>query len=105
MEKLIPQCGICKKFYSAKDDDGTGLCPTCRPIHCPPLINHKELVQPGKFGVTNTQLIPEMKKAIEEEDLETLQKLKATYYYIFARSIKYLKKQEREYIDTHINNH
>lgn len=107
VKPITPQCGICRKFYSSKDDDGSGLCKTCRPVHSQPLVNQKErnrneLVEPGKFGVTNTQLIPAMKKAIEEESIETLQQLRATYFYIFARSMKYLKKREQEYINIHL---
>lgn len=101
MESLTPQCGICKKFYSSKDDDGSGLCKTCRSVKSQPLLK-QELVQPGKFGVTNAQLIPAMKQAIQEESPEQLKQLKATYFYIFERSIKYLKKNERDYIKMHL---
>jgi hypothetical protein len=104
MKTLTPQCGICKKFYSSKDDDGSGLCKTCRPLNSQPLLK-EELVQPGKFGVTNKQLIPVMKQAILEEAIDTLRQLKSTYFYIFERSLKYLKKGEQEYINTHVNNH
>lgn len=27
-----PRCGICKRLYSSRDEDGSGLCPKCRPI-------------------------------------------------------------------------
>ena len=105
-KKIIPRCGICRKFYSSKDDDGSGLCKTCRPVNSQPILNTRtnkeELVQPGKFGVSNTQLIPAIKKAIEEEDIESLTLLKSTYFYIFVRSIRYLKKREQEYINTHL---
>jgi len=104
MELLTPQCGICKKFYSPKDDDGSGLCITCRPLNSQPLLK-QELVKPGKFGVSNKQLIPVMKQAIAEESIETLKQLKSTYFYIFERSLKYLKKEEQGYINTHVNNH
>jgi hypothetical protein len=101
MEPLTPQCGICKKIYLSKDDDGSGLCKTCRPVNSQPLLK-QELVQPGKFGVTNAQLIPVMKQAIQAESPEQLKQLKATYFYIFQRSIKYLKKNERDYIKMHL---
>jgi len=102
---ITPKCGICKKLYSSKDDDGSGLCKICRPVNSQPLLKTKkdELVEPGKFGVTNTQLIPVMKQVIAENDVEKLKQLKSTYFYIFQRSIKYLKKGEREYIDQHLN--
>ncbi|BBB89685.1 hypothetical protein [Methylomusa anaerophila] len=101
METVTPQCGICKKFYSANDDDGSGLCKTCRPTVSQPLLK-QELVQPGKFGVSNAQLIPAMKQAIQEQSPEQLRELKATYFYIFERSIRYLRKDEREYIKMHL---
>jgi hypothetical protein len=101
---ITPQCDICKKIYSSQDDDGSGLCKLCRPANSQPLLKTKEeeLVQPGKFGVTNTQLIPVMKKTIAEDDREKLKQLKSTYFYIFQRSIRYLKKEEQEYIHTHL---
>lgn len=101
---ITPRCGICKKFYSSKDDDGSGLCKICRPVNSQPLLKTKEeeLVQPGKFGVTNTQLIPVMKQVIAEDDIQKLRQLKSTYFYIFVRSIRYLTKHEREYIHTHL---
>ncbi len=104
MEHNTPRCGICRKFYSSKDDDGSGLCITCRPVNSQPILktHRDELVEPGKFGVSNTQLIPAMKKAITEEDIENLTLLKSTYFYIFVRSMKYLKKKEQEYINTHL---
>lgn len=104
MENSTPRCGICRKFYSSKDDDGSGLCVTCRPVNSQPLLknNREELVQPGKFGVTNAQLIPAMKKVIIEEDIENLTLLKSTYFYIFVRSIRYLRKHERQYIVKHL---
>jgi hypothetical protein len=30
---ITPQCGICRKFYYSKDDDGSGLCLKCRPVN------------------------------------------------------------------------
>ena len=100
MEKT-PQCSICKRFYSSADDDGSGLCLTCRPTNSRPLLK-QPLVQPGKFGVTNAQMIPAIQKAIAQESIETLTELKATYFYIFERSIKYLRKKEQEYINNHV---
>ena len=106
-KKANPQCGICRKFYSSKDDDGSGLCVKCRPSNSQPIINrtrtnNDELVQHGKFGVTNTQMIPAIKKAITEESIENLEELKATYFYIFERSLRYLTKRERQYIVDHL---
>jgi len=101
MEPIIPRCGMCKKFYKTADDDGSGLCLTCRPVNSQPLLK-QELVQPGRFGVTNAQLIPVMKQAIKEQSPEQLKELKTTYFYIFERSIKYLKKEERDYIKMHL---
>lgn len=101
METIIPRCGMCKKFYKTADDDGSGLCPTCRPVNSQPLLQ-QVLVQPGRFGVTNAQLIPVMKQAIQAQSPEQLKELKTTYFYIFERSMKYLKKDERDYINMHL---
>lgn len=32
IKPITPQCGICKKLYSPRDEDGSGLCPKCRPL-------------------------------------------------------------------------
>jgi len=29
VKPATPRCGICKKLYSSKDDDGSGLCLQC----------------------------------------------------------------------------
>jgi len=102
---ITPQCGICRKFYYSKDDDGSGLCLKCRPVNSQPILktHRDELVEPGKFGVSNTQLIPVIKKAIEEESIEKLTLLKSTYFYIFARSMRCLKKKEQQYINDHLS--
>lgn len=62
-------------------------------------IRHaEELVAPGRFGVTNSQLIPAIKQAIADGDMERLAMLKERYLYTFTNSLRYLKKSERQYI-------
>lgn len=31
IKKVTPRCTLCKRLYSSKDDDGSGLCPKCTP--------------------------------------------------------------------------
>lgn len=61
-----------------------------------------ELVKPGKFGVTNSQMIPAIKQAITEGSIEKLTMLRNMYLYAFENSLKYLKKSEREFIQTNL---
>lgn len=61
-----------------------------------------ELVEPGRFGVTNKQLIPEIKEAITAGDVKRLIMLKEQYLYTFANSQRYLKKTERQFIADHL---
>ncbi|MFC5405521.1 hypothetical protein [Cohnella soli] len=68
----------------------------------PKVRQDEELVMPGRFGVTNKQLIPAIKGAIAAGDVERLSLLKERYLYIFANSQRYLKKTEREYIAVHL---
>lgn len=160
------RCGICGKLYSSKNDDGSGLCLSCRPEQSQSLVTVKkhrlkrtivmevdkpmddfdqeelkafevdvegvkeeeksedtiaiaapdnvaseqeivseqkelkieDIIQPGRYGVSNSQMIPAMKQAIAEGSIEKLQMLKTSYFYTFDKSIKYLKKAEREFI-------
>lgn len=34
----IYRCGICKRLYSSKDDDGFALCLQCKPASSQPLL-------------------------------------------------------------------
>jgi hypothetical protein len=162
IKPLTPRCGICKKIYSYRDDDGSGLCPRCRPANSQSLlaVTHKtksiketevdikmddfdkeeiqevtsiiqaeenqgasevvddkdspktpiavenndselkieDIIEPGRYSVSNSQMIPALKKAIEEESILKIALLKSTYFYTFEKSVRYLKKAEREYI-------
>ncbi|MFC5529509.1 hypothetical protein [Cohnella yongneupensis] len=61
-----------------------------------------ELVVPGRFGVTNKQLIPVLKQAVGDQDVNKLILLKAKYLYTFDKSIRYLSKKERDFISEHV---
>lgn len=172
IKPLTPRCGICKKLYSYREDDGSGLCPKCRPFNSHPLLEMKhqgkqatilevgksmmddfdleelkeqatvdtnikeenevldipksqemvenissvdnakdvpimeednelkieDIVQPGRYGVSNSQMIPALKKAIAEQSIKKVELLKKSYFYTYDKSIRYLKKAEREYI-------
>lgn len=169
---ITPRCGICKKLYSPREEDGFGLCPKCRPTNSQPILAVKhqfkqtifmevgkkmmddfeqeelqeqevanttieeekaeqdnpesqepsenrvsddatedvavtetngelkieDIIEPGRYGVSNSQMIPALKKAIAEQSLEKLTLLKKTYFYTYGNSIRYLKKAEREFI-------
>ncbi|MEN6411943.1 MAG: hypothetical protein ABFC84_04135 [Veillonellales bacterium] len=58
----------------------------------------EDIIEPGRYGISNSQMIPAMKKAIAEGSIEKLALLKNSYLYTFDRSIRYLKKTEREFI-------
>lgn len=99
---ITPRCGVCKRLYSSRDDDGSGTCPKCRPKS-----DHiEDLIKPGKHGVTNFQMIPAIKEVIanssEDTAVEKLKLLRRYYQYIFDKSVKYLKKHEREFIRNHL---
>jgi uncharacterized membrane protein len=61
-----------------------------------------DLVMPGRFGVTNRQLIPVIKQLVAESSIEKLKLLRSKYLYTFENSLKYLKKAEREYIISNV---
>lgn len=177
IKPITPRCGLCKKLYSAQDDDGSGLCSKCRPANSQPILAVKrqfkqtifmevgkkmmddfeqeelqdqeaanttteennevqdnpesqaadeniasngttedvavtetngelkieDIIEPGRYGVSNSQMIPALKKAIAEQSLEKLALLKKTYFYTYGNSIRYLKKAEREFIANNDN--
>lgn len=57
------------------------------------LVNEKldSILTPGNRGVSNMQMIPAIKAAIDLESIELLEELQETYPTIFASSFKYLK--------------
>jgi len=38
VKSITPNCGICQKDYDSKDDDGSGLCLSCRPANSQPVL-------------------------------------------------------------------
>ncbi|KZS43953.1 hypothetical protein AWU65_28160 [Paenibacillus glucanolyticus] len=62
------------------------------------LLAIEDIVKPGKFGVTNNQMIPAIKQVIAEGSVEKLRMLRSIYLYSFENSLRYLKKSEREFI-------
>ncbi len=58
----------------------------------------EDIVKPGKFGVTNSQMIPAIKQVIADGSVEKLRMLRSIYLYSFENSLRYLKKSEREFI-------
>ena len=133
VKPITPRCGLCKKLYSTKDDDGSGLCLKCRPVNSQPILAVKhqlkqtivmevgkmmddfdkeenqeqaivtiaeaqqekseisgdidstenqvtdeanpnelkieDIIKPGRYGVTNIQMIPALKKVIAEKSV------------------------------------
>lgn len=62
----------------------------------------EDIIEQGRYGVSNSQMIPALKKAIAEESIDKLILLKRTYFYTYEKSVRYLKKKEREYIATNL---
>lgn len=53
-------------------------------------VANQQVVEIGPRGVTNKQMIPAMRKALDKNSLEDLNYLKNTYASVFAGSIRYL---------------
>lgn len=66
------------------------------------LLAIEDIVKPGKFGVTNSQLIPVIKQVIADGSVEKLRMLRSMYLYTFENSLRYLKKSEREFIQNNL---
>lgn len=66
------------------------------------LLAIEDIVKPGKFGVTNSQMIPAIKQVIADGSVEKLRMLRSIYLYSFENSLRYLKKSEREFIQNNM---
>lgn len=62
----------------------------------------EDIIKPGKFGVTNSQMIPAIKQVIADGSVEKLRMLRSMYLYSFENSLRYLKKSEREFIQNNL---
>jgi hypothetical protein len=58
------------------------------------------LVQPGKKGVTNAQMIPAMREALAADDTNRLQGLKQHFPQVYISSVKYLTKEQKAKLET-----
>lgn len=66
-------------------------------------LNIEDVIKPGKFGVTNIQMISAIKQAIAGGgSLDRLKLLRQNYLYSFENSRRYLKKAEREFIQLNL---
>lgn len=62
----------------------------------------EDIIKPGKFGVTNSQMLPAIKQVILDGSVEKLRMLRSMYLYSFENSLRYLKKSEREFIQNNL---
>jgi|GEM_PF-1320857 len=62
----------------------------------------EDIIEKGRYGVSNKQMIPAMKKAIAENSMKKIQLLESTYLAVFNGSIRYLKKDERKFIQDNL---
>ena len=56
----------------------------------------KDILETGRKGVTNKQMIPAMKKAVDENDVEKLSLLKQHYTSVFESTAKYIGHARQE---------
>ena len=56
----------------------------------------KDILETGRKGVTNKQMIPAMKKAVDENDVEKLALLKQHYPGVFESTAKYIGHARQE---------
>lgn len=61
-------------------------------------IKIEDIIQPGVFGVSNKQMIPAIRRAVDEGSVEKLRLLKKAYFYTFDKTQRYLRKRDREFI-------
>lgn len=66
------------------------------------LLAIEDIIKPGKFGVTNSQIVSAIKQVIADGSIEKLRMLRSMYLYSFENSLRYLKKSEREFIQNNL---
>lgn len=66
------------------------------------LLAIEDIIKPGKFGVTNSQIVSAIKQVIADGSIEKLRILRSMYLYSFENSLRYLKKSEREFIQNNL---
>ena len=59
------------------------------------VLSLDEILQKGKKGITNRQMIPAIKKAIDENNTDILLLLKNSFPLVFGSSIKYIGHQRQ----------
>ena len=64
-----------------------------------PKIDPKTLVAPGPRGVSNFQMIPVMKAAVDAGDINKLVLLKQYFPLVFISTTKYIGKERKTKLD------
>ena len=63
-----------------------------------PVLNINNLVKPGKFGVTRSQIHPAIIAAITENSKEKLTLIKESYPEYFDSAVSFMNKKNKSYL-------
>ena len=59
-------------------------------------LNLEDVIVPGKKGITNFQMIPVIKKAVDKNDFKVVKFMKDVYKDVFESTLKYIGKKRQQ---------
>jgi len=117
---MVERCVVCKKFQKKDTVLINGSCPICfnianggdkilskengDVINVEQLLdseklNVEDVIQEGRKGVSNFQMIPVIKKAADSNDFKIVELMRMTYPEVFESTLKYIGKKRKQLIE------
>jgi len=117
---MVKRCVKCNSFQKKEtvmvEVNGKQMCPACyakymeankvevissSKIENVLLLDSKKLISeeiiiPGRQGITNFQMIPVIKKAVDENDFKVVKFMKDMYQNVFESTFKYIGKKRQQ---------
>jgi len=121
---MVKRCAKCNSFKKKEvvmvEVNGKQMCPACYAKYMETnkveekvtvisslktenvlLLDSKKLISeeiiiPGRQGITNFQMIPVIKKAVDENDFKVVKFMKDMYQNVFESTFKYIGKKRQQ---------
>ena len=111
---MVKRCVKCNSFQKKEtvmvEVNGKQMCPACYAKYMETntvkeenillldskKLNLEEIIKPGKKGVTNFQMIPVIKIAVDNNDFKVVNFMRNIYKDVFVSTLKYIGKKRQE---------